>query len=221
MSRERRSVAFFISIVFLASIFIGPERAFASRVFHYDLSGGGARFSNASEYYGLSSGKNPPNGTAFGQAIYYDPVGKVSLFRAFFGLNHKYFFANPNSRSKSTMAIYPSIRFSFWLFYFTAGYSPFVWSRTSEDWGIQGFSMSQKTSAYLGEAGVEIPLVPIVSVISAASAQIINTAGTRSPNPVIDVSFGFRFYFGKRSKKSRSGYGGFAGWRYPFGIERY
>lgn len=221
MSRERRTLRFAVLIALFISAAVGPRHAFASKAFHYDLSGGGARFSNASDYYGLSSGKNPPNGTAFGQALYYDVIGKVSFFRAFIGLNHKYFFTNPNSRSKSTMALYPSIRLSIWLFYFSAGYSPFVWSRSSEDWGIQGFSVAQNTSAYLGEAGVEIPLIPIVSVISAASAQVINTAGLRSPNPVIDVSFGFRFYFGARNKRSHSGYGGFAGWRYPFGIERY
>lgn len=220
MSLGKRSVAFFITSAIVISGLFGSTSAFASRVYHYDLSGGTARFSNGSQYYGLAQGKNPPGGSAFGQALYYDVLGWVSVFRLFVGLNHKYFFTNPNSRSQSTMALYPSIRFSVWLFYFSAGYSPMVWGRNGEDWGIQGFSQTQGASAYMGEAGVEVPLVPIVSLISAATAQVISQSGTRSPNPVIDVSFGFRFYFGARSKKSRSGYGGFAGWRYPFGIER-
>jgi hypothetical protein len=182
---------------------------------------------------GLWPTNPPPGATGFGVnvnlAFAVDVSQRHSSLHTHFGIMNRNSSGATDTMFYTLNTLYPFVRFQSGTVFFSLGVSPLLWTRESQDWGIDGFSLSKGHIAFLGEIGYEAVITPEISFNLTVSTQWVTGSGGISPRPILDGVASLRLYFGwagsfedsLTSREGDSNKGPYKGWRYPYGTPIY
>ncbi len=134
----------------------------------------------------------------------------------------------------TTLTPWAELRLQISRVYIGVGIAPFVYKRTSPDFGFDNLVPGGTAGqiGFIAEAGFLIPVTPNFTVTIEAASQYIANGFGFSPQPGLDLSANFRFYLwypgtgggdsasgtmnSSGSTKSKGPSNEYKGWRYPF-----
>lgn len=140
----------------------------------------------------------------------------MRTFQVYSGLEHRMLLVNNGSAGYGMQATYALLRFEWWRFYLTTGFSPLIMRQVPNKSLFDTMGRDSATGI-LGQAGFILPITPQVTFNLTSSYQRINATGGGTPT-FIEVAGGFRFYYGDYDKVVE--HKGFDGYRYPKGWQR-
>lgn len=215
--------ALFVALVPLVVLPVAPRNARADGLISADAGGGIARLLAPGPFF-QTGDSSLGTGTALSAsgALQITPVN--SRVRLFFGAAYRYTTGSDDSASFALQGIYPMLRLALPGLYVSVGATPLLWGRDVATSG-DGWRRRMGSVGYFSEVGIEYGLSPEASLIAAVGGQVVNSSGTLSPRPALDLTAQIRIYFfplrpgeGAGARGSSSDF--LDGWRYPFGIPK-
>ncbi len=185
---------------------------------YYEAELGVAQYRRGDAFFDTSTGGVTNFGPAFDLGLYFvlstvgiegGPPIEISA-----GLeNRASLSSDANGDSLGFVAPYPEIRIQLSKAFGGIGVTPIELSQQ------QGAYHFKHALAYMGEVGLLWAVTPKFSLGAVGSAQVVSSAGTLSPAPILEAVALLRFYFGTAGNGGGSENGSveFHGWRYPFG----
>lgn len=127
--------------------------------------------------------------------------------------------------------LYPEIKIQLSLITLAFGASPLIWTRTANNWGLDGLQYPGNAMAYFAEVGFIYAWTRTFSIGAAVTSQWVGSlgffTGPFGPMPALDGQIYMRFYLWKQNIGAGTSNKGneitpneYKGWRYPFGWVR-
>jgi hypothetical protein len=225
ISKKFFPITVLAQILTLAIWALIPDPAIAGS-FYFDIGGGVSKMQSIGPFYGSPALDTSTSlGYNVNSALFWN-LSSGAPIEIQLGLVQQLDSATGSTtvNSYSLLALYPALRIQITRLYFTAGYTPLVWSNNAaagSTASATSYGRAAGATAILGEAGILWPITPEFSLGAATDLQFVKSVDGSGPTPAMSASILMRFHFGY--------YGGsgvdhnsneWKGFRYPLGFMR-